>query len=562
MHAHYLNELEIAERISESRLASCPAESTIAGVHYLRTLNMSVIEWDDYEELPQKLQHYGKIFNTRFRDPRSTLYQEQKDALDGLVKWFSDPQTRDLTAVVVMPTGSGKTGVICCLPYTIGAAIEEKEIASGQINLNKSILMITPSLTIQQQLKEDLSKEGFLRKRGLLIDKDIAANALYTVRTVANSSAVTALKGGEAEIILSNSQKWRKQKDGTPTYQDLPKDLFSMVIVDEAHHLPAPQWEEIVEQFREYAKIVFFTATPIRADGKEITTDGAINTKGYAYELSRKIAIDQKLIRKMNITELEFQSDEYIDCIPPPTKRTRPASLDQLEEAPPQSEKTDLKAQLRMHFAKEVLVEVKKRLAKKNMEKPLPGNKKHAAIVIAKDIAEATKVRALCLSLDFKVMLMHSNEHKKPTDKENAIKEIKSGKVEIVIVVKMLLEGFDYPPLSVAGILRSIRSPVTFAQFIGRVQRRVNHKDDDGTITWEDGVVADVITHSYFKQKKMYDDYINPRINVSDENKDLDDDEIAKPEKHEDKTVKAEVKAEENINGAVKAEKIPMTGEY
>lgn len=432
---------------------------------------MSDIQWSDYKPQHPKLEYYGKIFSERFMDPRCTLYQKQKDALQSLVKWFSDPKTRDLTAVVVMPTGSGKTGIICCLPYTIAGAIKEKKIASGQINLKKSILMITPSLNILQQLKEDLSEEGFLRKRGILIDKDIKENALYTVHTVANSSAVSTLQGREAEIILSNSQKWRKNKDGTgtPTYQDLPKDLFSMVIVDEAHHLPASQWEEIVNQFRGHAKIVFFTATPNRADGKEITTDGAINAKGYAYELSRKTAIDNKLIRKMNFRELEFQRGKYEECVPPQRKRTRH------EEAPPQISKneiTDMKAQLRLKFANEVLVEVKKGLVKKNLEHPLPGSKKHAAIVIAKNIAEANEVRTLCINLGFdedKVMLMHSNKLKKAIKKESAMKEIRTGKAEVVIIVNMLLEGFDHPPLSIAAIVTSIQSPVKFAQFIGRV---------------------------------------------------------------------------------------------
>ena len=137
---------------------------------------MSVVDWPDYQKLPPRLTHYGKIFSDRFMGPRSSLYKEQKEALKSLVTWFSDPQTKDFTAVVVMPTGSGKTGVICCLPYTIGGAIEDEKIDSGEIDLNKSILMITPSLDILQQLKQDLSEEGFLKKRGVLMDRDIKDN--------------------------------------------------------------------------------------------------------------------------------------------------------------------------------------------------------------------------------------------------------------------------------------------------------------------------------------------------------------------------------------------------
>lgn len=40
-------------------------------------------------------------------------------------------------------------------------------------------------------------------------------------------------------------------------------------LVDEAHHLPASQWQEIIDKFKKHAKIVFFTATPTRADKTE-----------------------------------------------------------------------------------------------------------------------------------------------------------------------------------------------------------------------------------------------------------------------------------------------------
>ena len=491
---------------------------------------MSEVDWSDLEELPPKLTHYGKNFRKRFMDPRCSLYKEQKEALQSLVKWFSRKETRDFTAVVVMPTGSGKTGVICCLPYTIGGAIEDEEIAEGEIDLNKSILMITPSLTILQQLKKDLSKdEGFLRKRGILKEKELQGNAYYTVRTMENSKAVTALEGQEADIILSNSQKWRKKKDHTPTYSDLRPDLFSMVIVDEAHHLPASQWEEIVNQFRECAKIVFFTATPDRADGKEITTDGAINAKGYTYELTRQSAIQERLIRETKLHNLPFESDERQDFVWPSLKRARSSgSSNQHEEASPLTSRKDIQGQFRLEYAKEVLEKVKERLEFKNRKQPLPGGKKHTAIVIAKNIAEAYAVSDLCTEIGFhqdRVKVMHSSEQKKPSEKEEAIQEIRNGSIEIVIIVKMLLEGFDHPPLSIAAIVTSIRSPVKFAQFIGRVQRLVSYNDQDGNVKWEDDIIkADIITHQYFEQKLLYEEYRVPQIKDT-ENQLLDEDD-------------------------------------
>lgn len=48
-----------------------------------------------------------------------------------------------------------------------------------------------------------------------------------------------------------------------------PTDLFDLVIVDEAHHAPAPTWRAILDHFDE-ARKVLLTATPRRRDGKRV----------------------------------------------------------------------------------------------------------------------------------------------------------------------------------------------------------------------------------------------------------------------------------------------------
>ena len=50
-----------------------------------------------------------------------------------------------------MPTGSGKTGVMCCLPYMLGSAVTERKI---NLDLSKPILIITPGLVILRQLEK------------------------------------------------------------------------------------------------------------------------------------------------------------------------------------------------------------------------------------------------------------------------------------------------------------------------------------------------------------------------------------------------------------------------
>lgn len=455
-----------------------------------------------------KLVKYGPAVSKRFIE-LPILRDRQKEALESLGRWFSEDhkvdgeKTKDYTAVVSMPTGTGKSGIICCLPYYLGGA------DLHCIDLAKPILVLAPGLNILQQLENDLLRDPFLRKRGLLNAKELPSLG-YTVFSITKCTDVPMLPQfvRQYDIVLTNAQKWRKAGagDNTTNYKYLPKNLFSVIIVDEAHHLPANQWEEIIDNFKEHAKIIFFTATPNRADGQEITSDGALTKVKYAYELSREMAIKDKIIREVRFNNISYDFD------PEPTELSKKPKLD------PGSETKEMQKHQKhvenMKFAKIVLVNVNERMKEKNRDSPLPRGKKHAAIIIAYNIGEAKEVERICKEdLHLKAKLVHSENRESAATIND---KIKSGRYKVVIIVQMLLEGFDYPPLSIAGIVTRIRSPVKFSQFIGRVQRIV---EVDGEA--EEGIEADIITHEYFEQKDLIAKYENP-VNPDTEDRSLD----------------------------------------
>lgn len=77
-------------------------------------------------------------------------------------------------------------------------------------------------------------------------------------------------------------------------------------------------------------------------------------------------------------------------------------------------------------------------------------------------------------------------------------------KLNFVVVVGKLLEGFDHPPISIAAILTKIGSPVKFTQFIGRAQRICR------TPVLEDGTIeADIVMHSFYQQQENYHKFEN-----------------------------------------------------
>ena len=399
------------------------------------------------------------------------LFQHQIDALQSLERWFESVETTNKTAVVVMPTGSGKTGVICCLPYTLGARAARVD----GLDLRKPILIVSPNLCIQNQLEKNLHPvdyadpgEAFLLKRGI-VSKQHQSGVMPQVKKVDSPRELREDIITSKEIILANAQKWHIRPTSTSSkaiWGELEEDTFSVVIVDEAHHLPAPQWQRIIDKFSKHAKVVFFTATPFRSDGLEITE--YIAEVGFAYRLERKAAITRNIIRRTKFCELK-----------------NPTVTDQVNAD--------------KFVNKSILKKVDNILKEKNMQHPLPGGKKHVALAIARDKAAADELAKMWNEKPEygAAEAYHSSLKKGPLGA--IMGKLHEGKLQLLVIVEMLLEGFDFPPISVAAIATGIRSPVKFAQFIGRAQRVVRAPQEI-----EQNGIADVITHAYYKQSENY----------------------------------------------------------
>ena len=210
--------------------------------------------------------------------------------------------------------------------------------------------------------------------------------------------------------------------------------------------------------------VAFFTATPFRGDKKPVLRD---EDGGSVYHLSLENARTNRIIRRINWCQVSL--DE-------PVTSTR--RLYQL-----------------------LLQKVKTIQETKNIENPLPGNTPHMAIAITPNIHEAKEVAKIWNEIwgsHDSAIAYHSDQ--KPEKKKRLMKRILNNEVKLVVVVEMLLEGFDHPPISIAAILTKIVSKLKFTQFVGRAQRVVR-----GQGCAESGeIFADLVSHSHFQQLQNY----------------------------------------------------------
>lgn len=152
-------------------------------------------------------------------------------------------------ALVVMPTGSGKTAVLILSAFLLRA---------------QRVLVITPSVLVRDQIEEEFRTLKTLIRLGAL-PKEILGPKVKTVTSrLTTPESWENLRVFDVVVATPNS--------ASPGHEDIPQpstELFDLILIDEAHHSPARTWSELFMSFPS-ARRVLFTATPFRRDRREI----------------------------------------------------------------------------------------------------------------------------------------------------------------------------------------------------------------------------------------------------------------------------------------------------
>ena len=440
---------------------------------------------------PNELPKFNRYSFSVTGNCEGKLLEHQNVALEQVQNWFE--RAYGPIAVVSMPTGSGKSGVICCLPYFLGRSglptPPTGYFPSGtpRHRFEKPVLVLTPNLDITKQLerkiliKED-KKDTFLFRRGIVPEENLMQALPQGVMIEGTQQLTQPDFLRYKEVVISNVQKFLSEKQLTNEarwwVEALPSNLFSLVIVDEAHHFPAPTWKRIIDKFKPYALVVFLTATPYKTStGDRQQQPGqwlhdTLNSRNLTYHLPLQDARNKHIIRNTRFRTISGESS--------------------IPEDPD-----------RVFW--QVLQEVKMMQDNKNRDLPLPGKVPHMAMAITRNITEADKAVKLWNTRfgDNTAIAFHSKVGDKQLIKLMA--QIKEDKVQLVVVVSKLMEGFDHPPISIAAILTGIKSPRKFVQFVGRAQRVVRF----GGGQEHADIHADIVTHSCYNQSENYDNFQN-----------------------------------------------------
>jgi superfamily II DNA or RNA helicase/HKD family nuclease len=328
----------------------------------------------------------------------------QQEMLDRLAAERSHHRYRNL---VVAATGTGKT-VVAAFDYTRLAKEQ-----GGQPRL----LFVAHRVQILKQaintFRQVLRDSNF----GELLDGNNEANQhdhlFATINTVHNRDLV----GQHGE------------------------DFWNMVIIDEAHHLPASTFDRFISSVKP-AILLGLTATPERVDGKSLNQYFDARPDGTpAVTLRLWDALDQELLAPF----------EYY------------ATHDNIDLTNIQWKQINVDVQL------DNIISVSDIRARSALQ----------AVETYVSSLEKLKAIGFCISVRHaEFMAEYFNSHGLPSksitgqhnqaERDQAINELKHGKLNVIFTCDLFNEGIDIPGINTLLLLRPTQSPVVFQQQIGR----------------------------------------------------------------------------------------------
>jgi len=362
----------------------------------------------------------------------------QREAYEAITAHYQGPGA-ERNVIVQLPTGAGKTALVAATPFGTSKT---------------RVLILTPSVKLARDMAQELDIIGnrganAYRRFKMLSADDLTKLEMYVLR-LESSAAAGDIE--EHHIIVANYHQ----------LQDLEKwfagkrDCIDLIIIDEAHHQAAATYQEIVDFFP-HAKVVGLTATPFRSDGKRI--EGK-----FIYKYTFNEAIKDGIIRNLRVVNVAPENIELVFTDEDRKTYNLKDVLNLKEEAwfrrgiALSQDCCDSIARKAADQLEELRREFK--------------NDYHQIIAAAMSKRHAREyVKPAFEKLALTVGLVSSSPEDTKTNEE-VFRKLRAGKIDVIIHIGMLGEGFDHPPLGIAAIFRPYQTLNPYIQFVGRVLKK------------------------------------------------------------------------------------------
>lgn len=309
--------------------------------------------------------------------------------------------TTNQAATIVMPTGTGKTDTMLSI------------LVSAQC---KKLLVVVPTDALRTQLYLKFLTFGVLKDSGV-----VGASALYPIVGMLKRRPKDPQEVDDfftrCNVVVATAQIVGQCGNDV---QSRMADHCPYLFIDEAHHVAAATWHEFKQRF-EQRRIVQFTATPFRNDGKLL--GGKI-----IYNFPLRLALDQGYFKQIRF-EPVVEFDRH-----------------RADEAIAAKAVAQLRADLQAGYD-------------------------HIVMARVESIVRAEEVYAIYARYsEFKPVQIHTGISSK-NERDRVRSMILERDARIVVCVDMLGEGFDLPELKIAAFHDVKKSLAVTLQLAGRFTR-------------------------------------------------------------------------------------------
>lgn len=384
--------------------------------------------------------------NSRIRTPQRETYA----ALAGFAGSAAAATEREVG--VVLPVGCGKSGCITLAPFAFRA--------------NRA-LVVAPSLNIADQLYKDFDPTNpkmFYLKCGVL------AGPPYPEPVEIRGTTTNRGDLDEAHVVVTNIQQL--QGDANRWLTGLPGDYFDLILCDEGHHSVAATWETLKAKFPA-ARVVNFSATPLRADGQKMA--GRVV---YSFPVFR--AIQEGYVKRLKALVLNPRTLKFVRN---EDGREIEVSLDEVRRLGEQD--ADFRRSI-VTSAETLNTIVDASIRELDRIRAETGDQRHKIIASALNFAHCNQIVAAYRARGRRADYVHSREDAAANKKVFAA--LDSHSLDVVVQVRKLGEGFDHPYLSVAAVCSIFANLSPFVQFVGRIMRVI--EQDNPTSPLNQGTVV------------------------------------------------------------------------